>query len=436
MNHQAVDVPPGWLNRPVGGRGFWALQAGTVFLNHGSFGSCPRPVLAAQRALQARIESQPVRFFVDEFEALWDAARTHLARFVAAKPEDLVFVTDATEGVNTVLRSLRLKAGDELLVTDHEYNACRNALDVVAAAAGARVIVVAVPFPLNSPAEVLEAVLSRVTRRTRLALLDHITSATGLVMPIGELVRELDARGVDTLVDGAHGPGMVPLDLGRLGAAYYTGNCHKWLCAPKGAAFLHVRSDRQKNVRPLIISHGANSTRKDRSRFLLEFGWMGTRDPSAWLVVPEAVQTVGALLPGGWPDVMRRNRALALAARGLLCETLELPPPAAESMIGTLVSLPLPPGRGSCGGAILNGLDPLRWELLRRYRIEVPVFPWPSPPQRLLRISAQLYNALPQYELLAEALNALLRKGRAPARARACVTPTRPARGRGANKSR
>lgn len=406
------------MDRPVGEPGFWALQSGAVFLNHGSFGSCPRPVLAAQQALRERMEMQPVRFFVDDFEGLWDAARRELARFVGAVPADLVFVTDATEGVNTVLRSLRLQGGDELLVTDHEYNACRNALDVAAAAAGARVVVAAVPFPLTSPAEVVEAVLRRVTKRTRLALLDHVTSATGLILPVEQLVRELDARGVDTLVDGAHGPGMLPLQLSRLGAAYYTGNCHKWLCAPKGAAFLHVRPDRQKRIRPLVISHGANSPRTDRSRFLLEFGWMGTRDPSAWLVVPEALRCVGGLLPGGWPDVMRRNRTLALAARRLLCETLELSPPAPDEMIGAMVTLPLPPSQAPSHSAMLNGLDPLRWDLLRRFQIEVPVFPWPSPPQRLLRISAQLYNALPQYAQLADALKSLLRKG--PGRRQAC----------------
>ena len=399
-------VPRRLLVRPIGGRGFWPLDPRVTFLNHGSFGSCPRPVLKFQRGLQDRLERQPVGFLVDELEALWDNARLALAQFVGADVRDLVFVPNATAGVNTVLRSLRFKRGDELLVTDHEYNACRCALDFVAAGAGARVVVAKIPFPLASRQQVVDAVLERVTRRTRLVLIDHVTSPTGLVLPVEPILRELNRRGVESLVDGAHAPGMLPLNLRRLGATYYTGNCHKWLCAPKGAALLHVQRERQFQIRPLVISHGANSPRKDRARFLLEFGWLGTGDPSACLSVPESLRAIGALLPGGWPAVMQRNRALALEARRMLCDALRIPPPCPDEMIGSLAAVPLPDMNDVDTAQVISGSnpDPLRRRLLLEHGIELPCNPWPAPPKRLLRVSAQLYNSLSQYEKLATVL--------------------------------
>ena len=405
------NIPRRLLARPIGGRSFWSLDPKVTFLNHGSFGSCPRPVLKFQRALQDRLERQPVAFLIDEFEALWDDARRTLAQFVGADVKDLVFVPNATAGVNTVLRSLEFKPGDELLTTDHAYNACRCALDFVAARSGANVVVVNIPFPLASSQQATDAVLKNVTSRTRLALLDHVTSSTGLVLPLEKIVPELSARGIETLVDGAHAPGMIPLDLKKLGAAYYAGNCHKWLCAPKGAALLYVRRDLQEKIRPLSISHGANSPR-DHPRFLLEFSWTGTGDFSAWLSVPESLRQISALLPGGWPAVMQRNRALALAARNLLCGALEISLPSPDDMIGTLAAVPLPDMTADDIAKISNGLDPLRGKLLHEHGIEVPVFPWPAPPKRWLRVSAQLYNSLPQYEKLAAVLKNLFPAGK------------------------
>jgi isopenicillin-N epimerase len=385
----------------------WPLDPEVVFLNHGSFGSCPRPVLEFQREMLDRMERQPVQFLARDLEGLLDEARAALARFVGARPENLVFVANATSGVNTVLRSLHFAPGDELLVSDHEYTACHNALQFAAERAGAKVVVARVPFPFQSTGQIMAAILGRVTRRTRLALIDHVTSQTGLVLPIAAIVRELAKRGVDTLVDGAHGPGMVPLELEKLGAAYYTGNCHKWLCGPKAAAFLHVRASRRKQIHPLAISHGWSSPRKDRSRFLIEFGWGGTWDPSACLSVGEAVRFVGGLVPGGWPEVMARNRLLALEGQGLLCQTLKIGPPCPAECIGAMASVPLPPARLKKGAGQLAA-DPLQEQLLERHGIEVPVIPWPAPPKRLLRISAQLYNEPWHYRLLADRLRELL----------------------------
>jgi isopenicillin-N epimerase len=213
----------------------WTLDPRIAMLNHGAFGACPRAVLELQQRLRAEMEQEPVGFFLRRMQPLLDESRRTLAALVGADPADLVFVRNATTGVNSVLRSLRFQPGDELLVTDHSYNACRNAVRFVAQRAGAQVVVAALPLPVESPRQIVDTVIARVTGRTRLAVIDHVTSPTAVVFPIEELVRQLRERNVDTLVDGAHAPGMIPLDLGRIGAAYYAGNCHKWLCAPKGS---------------------------------------------------------------------------------------------------------------------------------------------------------------------------------------------------------
>ena len=384
----------------------WYLDDDVVFLNHGSFGACPGPVLGHQRALQLELERQPLRFFVRRLPRLQQRALASVARFVGAEAEDLAFVPNATAGVNCVLRSLALSPGDQLLTTDHAYNACKNALQFVARAAGAEVVVARVPFPICAPDQVHEAVLEAAGPRTRLALVDHVTSPTGLIFPVQRLVRALQARGVDVLVDGAHAPGMIPLELDALGAAYYTGNLHKWACAPKGAAFLHVRRDRQRQLRPLAISHGASSPRRDRSRFSLEFSWTGTHDPSPYLCAPAAQEFLGTLLPGALPALMDRNHELCLQAREVLCEALEVPAPCPTSMVGSLASIPLPPGAGGVLDAAAT--DPLQDLLRERYRIEVQVYPWPAPPHRLLRVSAQAYNSQQQYEYLARAVAEVL----------------------------
>ncbi|TVQ32689.1 MAG: aminotransferase class V-fold PLP-dependent enzyme [Phycisphaeraceae bacterium] len=385
----------------------WTIDPAVSYLNHGSFGATPKHVIEFQQTMRDRMERQGVRFFVRDLEGLLDSARAELGAFLGADADDLAFISNATTGVNAVLRSLDFGPGDELLTTNQEYNACANALRYIAERSGATPVVAEIPFPIASPDQVVEAVLSMVTDRTRIALLDHVTSQTGLVFPIERLVRELEARGVDTLVDGAHSPGMVEVDIDRLGAAYYTGNLHKWVCAPKGAAFLHVRRDRQERIRPAIISHGANSPRTDRSRFRVEFDWMGTDDPTAWLAAPEAIRFMGSLLPGGWDEVRRRNRELCLASRRVLCERLGVAIPAPEEMIGSIASIPLVDGADAPQPSALF-LDPMQDVLLEEFGIEVPVIPWPAPPKRLLRISAQLYNEASEYERLATAVERAL----------------------------
>jgi isopenicillin-N epimerase len=375
----------------------WALKPNITFLNHGSFGACPLAVLEQQQQFRLQLEQEPVQFFDSQLEPLLDQARQALAAFVGASPHDLAFIPNATTGINTVLQSLctqlGFQPGDELLTTSHEYNASRNALEFVAAQAGATVVIAEVPFPVESDEQIVEAVLAKVTARTKLAMLDHVTSQTALIFPIQQLVRQLGNRGIEVLVDGAHAPGQVELNLAELGVAYYTGNCHKWLCAPKGAAFLYVRADRQNLIRPLVISHGANSPRTDRSRFHLEFDWVGTADPSPYLCIPAAIRCLSAMVPGGWPELMARNHRLALIVRASLCEKFQLLPPCSDALIGSMAVIPCPKGLP----------DTLQTDLLRQFQIEIPVIPW-AKSDRLIRFSVQLYNDSTDYEILADAL--------------------------------
>ncbi len=387
-------------------RGLWGLDPEVRFLNHGSYGACPRAVLALQAELRARMETQPVQFLGRDLQDLLDQARAKVAAFVGAEPEDLVFVSNATTGVNTFLRSFALSAGDEILVTDHSYNACRNAVNFEAERQGATVAVARVPFPLMSEDEVVAAIVGCVTDRTRLALIDHVTSPTALVFPIERIVQELAARGVETIVDGAHAPGMVEVDIGRLGAAAYTANAPKWRCAPKGAAFLSVRPDLQSRVRPLVISHGANAPPGPRSRFQVEFGWIGTVDPTPWLCLPAAIEYMGGLLPGGWEELRAANRAKALAGRRVVLERLGMDAPCPESMLGSMAAIPLP-NDATEDGTIMRG-GRLQTALYDQFRVEAPVMSWPASPRRLVRLSAQLYNRPEEYEALAKGLATLL----------------------------
>jgi isopenicillin-N epimerase len=386
----------------------WSLDPGITFLNHGSFGACPAAVLAVQREWRDRLEREPVTFLDRELEGHLDHARKVLGAFLGGDPEGLVFVPNATTACNAVLGSLRFAAGDELLTTDHEYNAVLNTVRAAADRDGARVVLAALPFPTTGVDELVDAVLAAVTPRTRLAVLSHVTSPTGLVLPIERIVRELDARGIDTLVDGAHAPGMVPLELDALGAAYYTGNGHKWLCGPKGAAFLWVRADRRDAIHPTIVSHGANATRVDRPRFRLEFDWVGTGDPTAVITLPAALEWMAALEPGGWPAVMAANRALALDARDRLVTALGGPLPAPDALIGSMVAVPTPGLPTDSNAAWLHEA------LFDEDQIEVPVVAWPVPGARptpthppravLVRVSAQRYNESDDIERLVAAL--------------------------------
>jgi isopenicillin-N epimerase len=384
----------------------WRLDPDVINLNAGGLGSCPTPVLEAQAGWRERMERGPHEFLLRELEGRMLVVREALGRFVGSDPDHLAMVPNATAGVNAVLRSLDFQPGDEVLTTNQEYNGCLNALDYVASRTGASVIRAPIPFPIEDPAQVTAAVVAGVTKRTRLAMISHITSATALVLPIGEIVSELNRLGVDVLIDGAHAPGLLDLDLDGLGAAYYSGNCHKWLCSPKGTGFLHVRKDKQPLIHPLVIGFRANDPRTDISRFRKEFDWPGVYDPTGFLSIPVALDFLENLVPGGVRGLAARNRALALEARDRLCPILEVEPPAPDTMLAAMVALPLdqliplPDGRLQLGN-----------QLRERYQIEVPILRWwptPGTESGVIRISFQAFNDRTDIDALAQGVTEVL----------------------------
>jgi isopenicillin-N epimerase len=387
----------------------WGLDPSICFLNHGSFGATPRAVLAAQDRIRGQMESEPVRFFVQEMHGLMDEARRALSEFVHCPWDCIAPMPNATNAVATVMQSLvdagMLSPGDEILTNEHEYTACQNTLKRTAKRSGAVIKSVALPFPVAHPSEITSAVMSGVSERTRVVMMSHVTSPSGLVMPVAEIVRELNARGIISLIDGAHAPGMVPdLNINQLNPTFYTANCHKWICSPKGSAFLYVQPDLRSIVRPLALSNNAEKPRTGRDLFLTEFDYQGTSDYSAFMAIPAAIRFMGSLLPGGWPAVMEHNHNMVIRGRNIICEALSITPPAPDSMIGSISTMILPERMGTTPQRPTMYHDATQDDILHRYRVQAPLWGIPTSPRRFMRISAQVYNSVEQYEYYAAAL--------------------------------
>jgi isopenicillin-N epimerase len=369
-------------------RAEFLLDPSVTFLNHGSFGACPRAVFERYQEWQLELERQPVLFLARRFEELIGAARAALAEYVGSDPDDLVFVPNATAGVNIAARALGLAAGDEVLSTDLEYGALDLTWQHVCGDAGARYVRTPIPLPIESGAEIVEAIWAGVGPRTRVLFVSHHTSGTALTLPVSELCRRAREVGIRTVVDGAHVPGHVELDLRTVEPDYYAGNCHKWLCAPKGAAFLYVRRELQQDVHPLVIGWGYEG---DDPGFLSRHEQQGTRDPAAYLTVPAAIEWQRE---HDWDVVRGRCHELARRARNEL--GLEPLTPDSPGFYGQMVSLRLPDGAP----------DDLQERLYDEHRIEIPTFERGT--RRLIRASFQGYNDAGDLERLKAALDVLL----------------------------
>lgn len=385
----------------------WDLSPDLVFLNHGSFGLAPRELLEWRFALLQAIERDPVAFLVEELPLRLQHVRSVLGELVGAQPAQLAFVPSTTYGLNELMVGMAplLPPGSEVLLSDHGYNATANLVSHAAQKRGWTLRTVPLPLPLEDPLQVVQAFRQRLSSATRLLLVDHITSPTALVMPIAHLVQLAREHGALVILDGAHGPGSVPLDLDSLQPDAYVGNLHKWLCCPRGSAFMWLREPLLQQLRPLVISHGANAAaHPEISRFHQEHDWLGTFDPSPWLALPQALQLLAQGDSNGLALLMNRHHALALEAQADLLDDLGATPIAAAESQAAMVALPLPPVH-QLDGAVLQ-------QQLKYRGIQVPVIPlqpYCRNALQFLRVSYFAYNNLSDVKALAAALPSALR---------------------------
>jgi isopenicillin-N epimerase len=372
----------------------YLLREDVAFLNHGSFGACPRPVFERYQALQRELESQPVDFLGRRVRGLQAEARASLEGYIGAEPGTVVFAPNVTHALNIVARSLDLRPGDEVLSTDHEYGAVDRVWTFLCEKAGARYTAVPLPLPLESAEEIVERVWAGVTERTRVIAISHITSPTAVILPVAEICRRAREAGILTVIDGAHAPGQIDLDMRAIGADFYGGNCHKWLSAPKGAGFLYARPERQAMLEPLVVGWGWRSRTPSGSDYIDYFDWLGTDDPSAFLSVPAAI---AFQREHGWGEVRAACHELAAEARRRVAELtgLQQPYPDSAAWYSQMALLPVP-----------APADVLHRRLWEEYRVEIPGIQWGG--ANFLRISIQAYNTPEHVDRLVAGLRAIL----------------------------
>ncbi len=376
---------------------YFLLYPDAVFLNHGSFGATPKPVFEAYQNWQLRLERQPVLFLGRELDSLLKDSRHALGEYLNADADDLVYIPNATHGVNIIAHSLELKPGDEILTTDHEYGACDYTWDFICGKTGAKYIHQSIPLPVHSEEEIADQIWLGVTPRTKAVYLSHITSPTALRLPVEQICQRAREARILTIVDAAHSPGQIPVDLQALGADIVFGNCHKWLLNVKGSAFLYVRRESQHLIEPLIVSWGYNPTPETTtgSRFIDLLQWTGTKDPTAALTVPTAIHF---MQEHNWDEVRRECHGLLRQAIERICDLTNMPPlyPVDSDFYSQMGIAPLP----------LSNIAALKGRLYDEYKIEVPLIQWQD--KQFVRISVQGYNTQEDIDALVNALQALL----------------------------
>ena len=378
---------------------YFLLDPSVIFLNHGSYGATPKPVFEAYQNWQLRLERQPVLFLGRELPELMRESRAALGQYLNADADDLVYIPNATHGINIVARSLDLEPGDEILTTDHEYGACDYTWEFNSDKTGTQYIHQPIPLPVQTQEEILEGFWKGVTARTKVIYLSHITSSTALRFPVEEICRRAKERGILTIIDAAHSPGQLSVALQSLGADIVFGNCHKWMLAPKGAGFLYARREVQHLIQPLVVSWGTHPTPEiaTGSRFIDIMQWTGTKDPSAALSVPAAIQF---MQEHDWEEIRCQCHSLLWQAMERICDLTQMPPPYPldSDLYSQMGIAPLPP----------SDLVALKVRLYDEYRIEVPLVEWQG--HQFVRISVQGYNTQADVDALVEALRVLLPK--------------------------
>lgn len=370
------------------------LDPEIVFLNHGSFGACPRVVHDEYQRIQRHLEQQPVRFMQRELPELITAARQSLAEFLGADHDEVVFVPNPTFAVNEIARSLKLGPGDEVLTSDQEYGACHNAWRFMAGKSGFSIVQQSVALPVRSDTALVDDFWKRVNDNTKVIFLSHITSPTALTIPVEEICRRARQRGILTVIDGAHAPGQLDVDLHRISADFYTATCHKWMCAPKGTAFLFVRRELQPLIEPLVVGWGWGADRtqfRSGSDFVDAHQWLGTHDPSGYLTVPTAIQFQS---DHDWKSVRQACHRLAVQAVEQAADRVaDIARVHDDRFFQQLALL-----------AITKRVDApiLQRNLYSRHRIEVPVIDWKD--RQFVRVSVQAYNSAADIERLVAAL--------------------------------